>query len=141
MAQIPLGMYWLTGNGMPAPKLTQSPALISSATRLAISSSVRGFLEPWCIILPPHDSVNVNPRCVNLGRVEAPHANDVFHLGDDDLCRRSHDGVKILSGIPVFQVTPFVGHMSFEESNIGLQRRLQNTCPAVNDLLFLILCE
>src|SRR5690606_30800467 len=102
---------------MPMPRLTHQPSRMSSATRWAISTRLRGVTPDgascWFIsklrriaMGDVHDAVDKDTRRNDAFRINVAEFNAVLGLDDRQACGHGHDRIEIPAGAPVGEVAP-----------------------------------
>src|SRR3954469_18719909 len=112
--------------GSPMPRLTRSPSFSSRATRLAIRvfSSMAPLLRDQMI--------DENRRCHDgIGR-DHPDRHDVLGLGQDDACGHRHQRIEVPRCQRIGQIADVVGLLGVEESEVSLDRLLEEEQASID---------
>src|SRR5580765_6648253 len=112
------------------------PCRVAAPDRRA-SWSRRPLLDPPLVLLALQDVPHENPRRHHVVRIDLAGLDQVLYFGDRHARGSGHDRVEVAPRLAVDQVAVAVPFPRPDEREVGVERRLEDVWPAVDDPRFL----
>src|ERR1700680_1372745 len=113
----------------------RTPALLNSRLKLQgilpLAFPYRSPLNPPLVQLPLKNPFHINRRRMNLISIQLPSIHHVFHLGNRNLRRRCHHGIKIPRRLAINQIPFTIALPRLHKSEVSLEPPLHHVRPPI----------
>src|SRR5687767_625101 len=84
-----------------------------------------------------HDVLHEDARSMDAVGIELTGLDELFDLGNGMTRGGGHHRIEVARGLPVDEIAEAIASPRFHEREVGVQRRLEDVGPAVDDAALL----